>query len=363
MRSINVPVMILLMTAAAHGALAADGAQLLPLSEPGPYEVSFHTARYLDAGRGGREVAVTVWYPIARPAGDAPIDPRTASLHIKRDAEPDRSGAPYPLILSSTKVADILAPYLVTRGFAWVSVDRIDSYGEMNTEMIDQPRDILFALDQTASRPPEGLDGLIDTERAGAIGYSFDGYNALAMSGARIDPAYYLAQCPTPDATTAAVISRFLSAFSCAPAARWDEFVAHAGKALTMSEDGLWRPMTDRRIRAVMPMAAEGWWLFGSRGLAAADRPILMIAGTRDELYAENALIFERLGTATKSLISFVGRNHMMIYDGESIARMAHFAAAFFGFHLQGRTELAMYYSQDFVLRYNDLAWGVYREE
>ena len=29
----------------------------------------------------------------------------------------------------------------------------------------------------------------------GVLGYSFDGYNSLALSGARIDPKFYLEQC------------------------------------------------------------------------------------------------------------------------------------------------------------------------
>ena len=48
----------------------------------------------------------------------------------------------------------------------------------------------------------------------------------------------------------------------------WDEFVILAGPAITTSADGLWQPMTDARIKAVMPMAPEGAWLFGERGLA-----------------------------------------------------------------------------------------------
>jgi predicted dienelactone hydrolase len=48
--------------------------------------------------------------------------------------------------------------------------------------------------------------GMVDAEHAGAIGYSFDGYNALALSGARIDPEHYLAQCPNPDPTTGAIL-------------------------------------------------------------------------------------------------------------------------------------------------------------
>ena len=58
----------------------------------------------------------------------------------------------------------------------------------MNLEMIDQPLDILFALEQMASNPPVELEGLIDTEHVGAIGYSFDGNNALALDQPRSLP-------------------------------------------------------------------------------------------------------------------------------------------------------------------------------
>jgi predicted dienelactone hydrolase len=292
---------------------------------------------------------VRVWYPAV--GLEDVTGKRTIPL-----ADPDRSGAPYPLILSSAKVGSILAPYLVTHGFVWAGVTRIDSYDQMNEQMINQPLDILFALDLVASGPPASLDGMIDAEHAGAIGYSFDGYNALALSGARIDPTFYLAQCASPDAAKKVA----LSAFSCVPARAWDEFAAYAGEAITTSGDGLWQPMTDERIRAVMPMAGEGWWLFSEKGLAAVDRPTLIIVATQDELYPENALIFEHLGTPDKSLISFIGPDHYMVYQAEMVARMAHFAVAFFGYHLQGQEDLAWYFSEDFVAQHNDLAWGVY---
>ena len=326
-----------------------DASNPYPLSEPGPYQVGMRTFTAVDTARDDREVGITVWYPAILVSGTDVMKP-------VRDAQPDGSGAPYPLILSSTKAAKILAPYLVSRGFAWASVAGIDYYLSMGESMIDQPLDILFALNQVAIHPPEGLEGLIDTEHAGAIGYSFDGYNALAMSGARIDPAYYLAQCPDPDLETQAILGS-LSAFSCVPAREWDEFIAHAGKSVTESEDELWQPMTDERIRAVMPMACEGWWLFGKHGLAAVDRPILMLDGNKDELYKENVLIFNHLGTPDKSMIAFIGQDHMMIYDTEMIESIAHFAIAFFGYHLQGRQDLAQYFSQEFVAGHADLAW------
>jgi predicted dienelactone hydrolase len=332
-----------------------QGPAPLPLSESGPYHVGTRTFTRDDASRDNRQVGITVWYPALQPQGAARGGPT-------KDAAPDLSSAPYPLILSSTKVARIFAPYLVSHGFTWASVDRIDTYYQMNERMFEQPLDILFALDQAASSSLEGLEGMIDAEHAGAIGYSFDGYNALALSGARIDPEHYLAQCPNPDTTTEAILSG-LSSFNCAPAGAWSEFAAHAGEAITASEDGLWQPMTDERIRAVMPMAGEGWWLFGERGLETVDRPILIIVATQDELYPENALIFEHLGTPDKALISFIGPDHMMIYDSEMVARMAHFAVAFFGYHLQSRQDLTWYVSEDFVTQYDDLAWGVYTGE
>ncbi len=148
-------------------------------------------------------------------------------------------------------------------------------------------------------------------------------------------------------------------AFRDVPAANWGEFAAHAGEAITASEDGLWQPMTDERIRAVMPLAGEGWWLFGERGLAAANRPTLMIAGTQDALYPENAQIFRHIGTPDKTLISFVGSGHMMIHNHEMVARMAHFAAAFFGYYLRKCEDSAWYFSEGFVSLHDDLVWGV----
>jgi predicted dienelactone hydrolase len=322
-----------------------------PLGEPGPYHVSRQTLATEDPGRGGRQVAITVWYPAVRPAdwmGERP----------SMGADPDRRGAPFPLIVSSTTMAMELAPDVVSHGFAWASVNNINSYFKFGTEAIDQPLDILFALERVAANPPDGLEGMIDAERAGAVGYSFDGFNTLAMSGARVDPEHYLAQCPTPDATTAAFVSE-LSAFGCGPAEDWASFAAHAGPGVTTSDDGLWQPLTDERILAVMPMAAEGWWLFGPRGLAAVDRPTMMLAGTKDELYPENALIFERLGAPDKAMISFTGQDHLStMFDPEMAVRMAHFAVAFFAHRLQGREDLAQYYSEAFVARHDDLAWG-----
>ena len=81
---------------------------------------------------------------------------------------------------------------------------------------------------------------------------------------------------------------------------------------------------------------------------------------TGDDLYRENALMFEHLGSPDKALISFVGPDHMMVFQPEWQDRMAHFAVAFFGYHLQGKPEYRGYFSQDFVSQFNYLKWGAY---
>ena len=85
-----------------------------------------------------------------------------------------------------------------------------------------------------------------------------------------------------------------------------------------------------------------------------------MLVGTQDELYPQNTLIFEHIGTPEKAMISFVGLDHMMVFKTKSFARMAHFTVAFFGYHLQGRDDYAQYFTEEFVNQFDDLAWGVY---
>ena len=329
-----------------------------PLSEPGPYDFGTkggfgNVYVFTDPSRDRREVSLIVWYPATLPENAPASD-------YNPDAEPDRSGAPYPLILSSAKVGSYFGSHLASHGFIVVGIKRIDYYIPWDENLFNQPLDILFALDQVASSPLEGLEGMIDAEHVGVMGYSFDGYNALAMSGARVDPEHYLSQCAKSQ-----LEEHWIKFGYCDPSSRWDEFTTHAGESLTVSNDGLWQPMTDERIRAVIPMAPEGAILFGERGLAAVDRPIMILAGTNDidtDYRQEAAFIYEHIGTPDKTLISFIGWDHGMLFSNDPYLKMKHFVTAFFGYHLQGREEYADYFSKKFVSRQDGLAWGVYEK-
>lgn len=327
-----------------------------PLSGPGSYHVGIRSnIAYEDPSRDGRKVKITIWYPAVQPQDSTSNEPVA-------DAMPDLTRAPYPVILSSTKVGFIFAPHLVSHGFTYVGINGQDSKDHWGPWLTDYPLDIVFALNKIASNPLPGLETMLDTDQAGAMGYSFDGYTSLALSGARADPEFYLAQCRDANQVEPALPAWWVD-YICNPIGGWDKLVERAGAAITASDDGLWKALTDERIRAVMPMAPEGAWLFGERGLAQVDRPILIIGATADEINIYNveaAYIFEHLGTPDRTMISFINQGHMMIYDEAQVSVMKHFATAFLGYHLQGLDDYAAYFSADFVAQYRDLFPGVY---
>ena len=336
-----------------------NASEPFPLSEPGPHQFGTQYGfKFTDSGREDREISLYIWYPAVLAEG-------TESSKYNFDAEPDMSGAPYPVILSSAKVGMYFGPHLASHGFVVVGVDGQDSKDHWGNWLIDYPLDQVFALEQVAKNPPDGLQGMIDTDHAGATGYSFDGYNALALSGARVDPEFYQSQCavavpgdPRPE--------EWYIDYVCNIEGGWDEFVNNAGSQITNSLDGLWQPLTDPRVRASLPMAPEGAWLFGDRGLAAVDRPILIIAATADDINyydLEAVYIYENLGVTEKSMISFIDQDHMMIMNDEQLKVMKHLAAAFFGYHLQNKQDYEKFFSEEYISRQDDLAWGVYAGE
>jgi predicted dienelactone hydrolase len=348
-------------TAEAANLEITQGPVPFPLSEPGPYYTGKRTYTFEDASRGGRQVGITVFYPALLPEGS-----KGYQLVAGTDREPDLRGAPYPLILTGPNSGDYLfKAHLATHGFVMAIVRFPDYYDYPDFQTVDHPRDFLFVLDQIASQPLEGLDGVIDSDRVGVTGYSGDGFISLALSGMRIDPDVYLSFCERPPATEPP-LSEWYIGFWCGLAEKWDEFAAHVGEEMTASDDGLWQPVTDERIRAVLPMAPDGRWLYGEQGLSMADPPIFIIAPTEDEYTPykiETAYIFEHAGSPERFMVSFIGKTHMMVLEPEVAKRLNHFATAFFGTYLQGKSDYRDYFSEAFVSQFDDLAWGVYEGE
>ena len=337
-----------------------------PLSEPGAYYTGKRTFTFEDASRGGREIGVTVFYPAVLPEGS-----KGTKLLAGTNRDPDLSGAPYPLILTERDSGDLIfKTHLATHGFVMAIVRPplpIDDVGVIDTGIVDIPRDFLFTLDQLASNSLEGLEGVIDSEHVGVTGHSWGGATSLALSGVRIDPEFYLSFCEEQAPAIQAQVSwKDYTEYSCSLAEKWDEFASYVGEEITASQDGLWQPVTDERIRAVLPIAPDGAWFYGERGLAMADRPMLIIAPAADEYtpyQIETAFIFEHVGSPDRFMISFVGRGHMFVLDPEQALRLHHFATAFFGTYLQGKSEYRALFSEEFVSQFDDLAWGLYEGE
>jgi predicted dienelactone hydrolase len=258
----------------------------------------------------------------------------------------------------------IYRSHLASHGFVMAEINVLFNFDTWDFQTTDLPLDFLFALDQIASNPPIGLEGVIDATHTGVTGYSFGGQISLALSGARINPVYYLEYCEQMP-TMQPPIEKWYIEYACDLSKKWDAFAAYVGDEITTSDYGLWQPMTDERIRAVMPGGVDGAWLFGERGLMTVNRPVLFIQATEDSPYqpTEAAFIFEHIGTPNKSMISFIGEDHMMVMKKEIRSRINHFAVAFFGYYLQGHEEYADYFSEDFVSQFDDLYWGVYPNE
>ncbi len=240
--------------------------EYFPLAERGSFWVGHRSYILVDNSRSGREIRITIWYPAEK-------NYNSSGQPISLDAIPDLGSAPYPLILVGGNSGDLLfKSHLASTGFVMVIVHSPnfkyeDPWGPI---VIDGPRDFLFTLDQLAASPPEDLVNLIDTNQVGVAGYSWDGFFTLALSGVRIDPDFYLSQCASAPGMVPA-LSPSMQDYYCGLANNWDEFVAHAGEEITVSDDRLWQPVTDQRIRAVMPMAPDGAWLYGEGGLSVVN--------------------------------------------------------------------------------------------
>jgi predicted dienelactone hydrolase len=330
----------------------------LPFSERGPYWTGNRVYTFVDDIRNDRKIDIQIYYPALKQANDS-------GGTITRNAIADMSGAAYPLILTGANSGDyLLKSHLASYGFVMAIVRSPDPFYTFDFQVMDFPLDFIFVLDQISLNPLEGLEGVIDSDNTGATGYSGDGFTSLAVSGIRIDPEFYLSYCDQAPVIEPPLPGWYINLF-CGLAKKWDAFVDHVGTEFTDSDDGLWQPVTDERIRAVMPMAVDGAWFYGERGLAMVDLPVLFIQATEDDAYQpiEAAFIFEHLGTPEKFMISFIGKDHDMVYQTEPANRMKHFAVAFFGYYLQGHEDYAYYFSEDFVAKFDDLAWGIYIDE
>ncbi|MCC7451288.1 MAG: hypothetical protein IT324_28015 [Anaerolineae bacterium] len=363
------PLLVALSTLAALAIPAvAQESGVPPLSQPGPHDVGFRLMTFADANRQARNIEAVIWYPAVRPENaDAP----NRRYMGWSKAAPDIKGAPYPLILyshgylgSNLEILPVIQP-LVTHGFVVVGLQHpMDS---TPISVVDRPLDILFVLNHLATTPQPDFKGVIDMDRVGVLGWSKGAYTSLALNGARIDPV------SAANWTAKPMIPGDLSDIrTLQPGWNWNDVAAYRAKLSPLETNELWPPFADKRIQAVMPIAACLIQLFGEKGLAAATVPTFIVAGTADPYCPyerEATFAYAHLGSKDRYLLTLVDAEHEFPIDlrPETEHTLAHFATAFFGYYLQGKQDYAQYLTAKYVdsleaqvkLR---LVWGPYQQ-
>jgi predicted dienelactone hydrolase len=326
----------------------------------------------VDESRDNREIVIELWYPAVVPEGsDMNVTALQRAYQGLRDAPPDTSHAPYPLILfshgytgSRNDIPQFILP-LASHGFVVVGIEHSDS-GHQAT-VIDRPLDILFVIDALAAVTDGDLAGLIDTDHVGVFGFSHGAYTALTVNGAQIDPTSVQALTANPMIADDVIDPRYWWREW-----NWDELVTYREQfSPPLEDDGLWPAFTDERIRAVLPFEPCNSAFFGEQGLAAATVPTLLIAGTADQYcpYQQNAgFYYTHLGSEDAYLLTVIDADHFLYGKAPYTPVISHFVAAFFGHYLYGQADYAQYLTSAYVDDLESqvdlgLVWGVYGGE
>jgi predicted dienelactone hydrolase len=232
----------------------------------GPYAVGATTVQVAD-DRGGA-LTVEVWYP-ARDPGTAPDPyPEVAlALDAHRDAEPDRRGAPYPLVAFSHGFGGIryqsafLTEHLASHGFVVVAPDHpnntiFDLDGDLTGQvLVNRPGDVRRAVDGALGAAD--LEDLAETDAYAMTGHSFGGVTTLIVGGGVLDFDYAEAHCAEHDDAGCAF------------------FVD-----TELGDPALATP--DPRAVVAVDISPGGWYAFGAGGLDGLV-PSMSIAGDRDQ--------------------------------------------------------------------------------
>ncbi len=340
------------------GATQSQEAELRPLTEPGPYGVNVTTMNFSDKWRENWELEARIMYPADQSQGTRVIP---SSLRLK-DAPPDRSGAPYPLIIYSPGFGqsyyESLAPLelLVSNGYVVASIQHHDA-DPYSREYVDRPLDILTILDGLAAIRQGELAGMIDTDNTGMMGYSQGAIATLQMLGLLSDPVHYKNWCDEHDP------NRIM--LECRDVDLEDTTGYIASLGLGTGPDGQWPPFGDTRITAALAIAAGAFPLTNEEMLSETTVPIMIMHGTDDPEcdYQGNAVrTYNYLGTEDRYLVTLVGGDHFVFEKSPSLVE--HFAMVFFGHYLHGDEAYAAYLAPEAlsVLDIPELVWGPYED-
>ncbi len=182
------------------------GVRTIMLEDTGRVDI-VNTARGGEAAVYDRQLTVEIWYPAALASGQQPSgeyraitrNPEiTATLHGKavRDAAPVSTNTPFPLVIIShgypgnRYLLSHLGENLASKGYVVASIDHKDStYDDQlafTSTLYNRPLDQRFVLQSIAdlsADPASFLNGLVDANNTGIVGYSMGGYGLVNNLG------------------------------------------------------------------------------------------------------------------------------------------------------------------------------------
>jgi predicted dienelactone hydrolase len=259
-----------------------------------------------------RPLTVEVWYPAKLAAGQVPagqykVLPRDGKTEVTlvgravRDALPDASTGPYPLLIISHGypgnrfLMSHLGENLASKGYVVASIDHTDSTYDNQTAfgstLLNRPLDQLFVLNEMArlgANDPAGtLKGMVNADQTGLIGYSMGGYGVVNTIGGGFTAASVGFSWGTPNG---------------ALAVRQAGNPAHAASM-------------DPRVKAAVAFAPWGWnaGFWDAAGLAAIKTPVFFVAGSVDSTsgYAPGVRnIYEGSVNAPRYLLTYDNAGH-----------------------------------------------------
>lgn len=363
---------------AAHGAFDI-GVQTLELVNPAQLDI-VNAVEGEETPLYDRELTLEIWYPAqlggATPFGEYSVvttdgeTEATLTGQAVRDAQPLTDDAPYPLVIFSHGypgnrfLLSHLAENLATKGYVVASIDHTDStysdQGVFGSTLLNRPLDQVFVLDELerlSSESGQFLDGLVDTNNTGIVGYSMGGYGVINLLGGGFSESILDFPASPPNDVLAQRVA--------------------GNEAYTGG--------SDERIKAAIAVAPWGmnYALWDAEGLAGVKTPMMFVAGSKDDVagYEDGVrAIYEGAVNSERYLLTFMNANHNAAapipapaevwdngtYDHYSdpvwdTLRMnnifQHFATAYFDLYLKGDTATAAYL--DLVPAAEDGVWSL----
>jgi predicted dienelactone hydrolase len=258
-----------------------------------------------------RPLTVEVWYPAAQVAGQpAGGEYRAITRDGKtevvlkgkgvRDAKADTTSGKFPLLIVSHGypgnrfLLSHLAENLASKGYVVASIDHTDStYSDkaaFGSTLLNRPLDQLFVLNAMARMGADAgnpLNGIVNADTTGLIGYSMGGYGVVNTIGGGFTAASVGFTWGTPNG------------------------------ALAQRQTGnpQFTASSDPRIKAAVAFAPWGWnaGFWDAAGLANIKTPIFFVAGSVDDVsgYSPGVRnIYENSVNAPRFLLTYENANH-----------------------------------------------------